>query len=146
MQDSGGITRVNTIGERLRAEREVAGLTQGALAAKAGVSQGAIGNVEAGLRRQPRALLPIAEALGLNPSWLATGKGQKHRSAPDAADATPTLPAALPVVLDALAASPHRAELRSLLALLVDTDAPAYRARLAELLADGASGKHRNAA
>lgn len=67
-------------------------------------------------------------------------------SRPRQAALPPSLPDALPVVLDALAASPHRAELRSLLALLVDTDAPAYRARLAELLVDGAPGKHRNAA
>lgn len=37
-------------------------------------------------------------------------------------------------MLDAIAACPHRDELRTLLALLVDHDAPAYRQRLAELL------------
>ena len=46
----------------------------------------------------------------------------------------PPITTALPVVLDAIAACPHRDELRTLLALLVDHDAPAYRARLAELL------------
>lgn len=46
----------------------------------------------------------------------------------------PEIRDALPVVLDAIAACPHRDELRTLLALLVDHDAPAYRQRLAELL------------
>lgn len=41
---------------------------------------------------------------------------------------------ALPVVLDALAKAPARAELRTLLPLLIDSDAQAYRQRLAELL------------
>lgn len=48
----------------------------------------------------------------------------------------PPITTALPVVLDAIAACPHRDELRTLLALLVDHDAPAYRQRLAELLGD----------
>lgn len=41
---------------------------------------------------------------------------------------------ALPVVLDAIQKCQHREELRTLLALIVDVDAPAYRQRLAELL------------
>lgn len=48
----------------------------------------------------------------------------------------PEISAALPVVLDAIRACPHKEELRVLLPLLVDTDAPAYRQRLAELLGD----------
>lgn len=55
-------------------------------------------------------------------------------AAPASGPAAPALIDALPVVLDALAAAPERAELRSLLPLLADTDAPAYRQRLAELL------------
>lgn len=62
------------------------------------------------------------------PDWL-----------PTEALPTPTAPPlaqALPVVLDAIRSCPdsHREELRSLLTLLVDHDAPAYRQRLAELL------------
>lgn len=82
----------------------------------------------------------IEDALKKGRGWMDTDPGLATSAhAPDNPPALqPSLPSALPVVLDALAASPHRAELRSLLALLVDTDAPAYRARLAELLADGA--------
>lgn len=52
-----------------------------------------------------------------------------------AGDSAAVLNQALDVVLDALAESPHRAELRQLLPMLVDTNAQAYRQRLAELLA-----------
>jgi hypothetical protein len=46
----------------------------------------------------------------------------------------PTLAAALPVVLDALAASPQRAKVRTALMALLEDDAPAYRQRLTQLL------------
>lgn len=65
------------------------------------------------------------------PEWRSNAGSYAATSHP----APPTLPAALPVVLDALALAPNRDELRQLLPLLVDTDAPAYRQRLAELLA-----------
>ncbi len=71
------ITAVKTIAERLKESREEAGLTQPALALRAGVSQGTIGNIETGLRKRPRELLSIAAALGVNASWLETGKGEK---------------------------------------------------------------------
>lgn len=56
-----------------------------------------------------------------------------------------TLDHALPIVLDALRDAPHRDELRRLLHLLVDTDAPAYRQRLAELLSGQPSKRQANA-
>lgn len=48
-----------------------------------------------------------------------------------------SLQQALPVVLDAMQRCQARSELRTLLTLLVDSDAPAYRQRLAELLGTG---------
>lgn len=45
-----------------------------------------------------------------------------------------TIREALPVVLEAMRACPHREELRTLLTLLIDIDAEPYRKRLAELL------------
>ena len=71
---------MNSIAERLKQAREAAGMTQPALAEKAGVSQGTIGNIESGLRKRPRELLSIAAALGVNPSWLDTGKGRMRMS------------------------------------------------------------------
>lgn len=41
----------------------------------AGVSQGTIGNLEAGLRNSARSIIEIAAALEVDPTWLATGKG-----------------------------------------------------------------------
>lgn len=58
-----------------------------------------------------------------------------HGSEPTPDEPVVHLADALPVVLDAMAASPARMELRQLLPMLIDTDAPAYRQRLAELLA-----------
>jgi len=46
----------------------------------------------------------------------------------------PPISTALPVFLDALRACPHKEELRVLLPLLLETDAPPYRARLLQLL------------
>lgn len=50
------------------------------------------------------------------------------------ARSTPTLAQALEVVLDAMAQSTAKAELKQLLPMLVETNAAAYRARLGELL------------
>lgn len=80
MQVRTTITAVNSIAERLKQAREDKGLTQPGLAERAGVSQGTIGNVEAGLRKNPRELLAIAAALNVEPEWLKTGKGPKHRA------------------------------------------------------------------
>lgn len=50
-------------------------MTQKDLAKRAKVSLGTIGNVEAGIRGQPRELLAIAAAVRRNPEWLKSGKG-----------------------------------------------------------------------
>lgn len=73
---------MNTIGARMRTIREELNLSQRELADLAKVSQSTIGNVEAGLREQPRKLNTIAEILGVNPLWLETGKGPVRNEAP----------------------------------------------------------------
>lgn len=80
MQVRATLTVVKTIAERLKQAREEKRLTQPELADRAGVSQGTIGNVEAGLRKNPRELLAIAAALDVEPEWLKTGKGPKQRN------------------------------------------------------------------
>lgn len=76
MQVSGLITGVKTIAERLTWARvQVAKLSQEELAKKAGVTQGTIGNVESGARKNPRELLAIARAAGVHAEWLKSGKG-----------------------------------------------------------------------
>jgi len=78
------ITLVNDIAERLQEARLSKEWTQGQLASAAGVSQGTIGNIESGLRKNPRELLAIASALGVSPDWLKTGKGGKEPASPPA--------------------------------------------------------------
>lgn len=70
----------------------------------------------------------LARVFGVQPHELLAPDAAAHLT-------SPPIHAAVKVVLDALAASPHRAELKQLLPMLIDTDAPAYRLRLAELLA-----------
>ena len=78
LQSCATFTNVKTIAERLKFAREELGLSQPELAKKAGVSQGTIGNIETGTRKQPRNLLQLADALGVTPVWLSTGHGPMH--------------------------------------------------------------------
>ena len=65
------------IGERLKIARNNRGLSQSALARKAGITPSAISQIEAGLTKKPSSenLLPLASALNIDPNWLITGKG-----------------------------------------------------------------------
>ena len=80
--------------------------------------------------------LAAEKAFGCSPLWVLEGVGRAPGEPPrrPLAVPPPTLVTALPVVLDALARATARTELRQLLPMLVDTDAPAYRQRLGELL------------
>ena len=69
------ITFVNTFGSRLRHARMLRRLTQKELADACGLSQGSIGNYESGSRRNPKDVFRIAEALNIEPAWLAMGTG-----------------------------------------------------------------------
>lgn len=77
-QERAILTTVKTIADRLREAREDLKLTQPELAKRARVSPGTIGNVEAGIRKEPRELLAIAAALNVDPQWLKTGRGHKR--------------------------------------------------------------------
>jgi transcriptional regulator with XRE-family HTH domain len=109
---------VKTIAERLAHAREtVAKLSQDELAQQAGVSQSTIGNIEAGLRKNPRELLAIAKAAGVHAEWLKTGRGPKLLTQ---APAPPSIPedhaALLRDMLDAMRSprlAQKLAELRS---------------------------------
>lgn len=80
MQVRATLTVVKTIAERLKQARDDKHLSQPELAERAGVTQGTIGNLEAGLRKNPRELLAIAAALDVEPEWLKSGKGPRHRT------------------------------------------------------------------
>lgn len=74
------ITCVNSLAERMKYARDQRGLTQPSLAKLAGVSQGTIGNLEAGLRKMPRDIVALADALHVRAQWLATGEGPMRPS------------------------------------------------------------------
>lgn len=64
------------LGMRLAMARDAALLTQGEVAALAGISRLTVNRIERG--RQPprtRTLRRVASALRVEPTWLATGKG-----------------------------------------------------------------------
>jgi len=132
------------IAERLKQARKTLNLTQAELAKKAKVSQGTIGNIEAGLRDRPRELLAIAAALNVDPCWLETGKKQDKQydvvltcikeQLPE-----PDLMLSLKRVSSALQQSDELTldQVRPLLVRLIDTPirAPEIVPRLHELLA-----------
>jgi phage repressor protein C with HTH and peptisase S24 domain len=75
---------METLGERLRKEREAQKMTQGDLGKVAGVSKQAIAKIESGATQEPATttLEPIARHLGVNLRWLTEGRGEKRLQAP----------------------------------------------------------------
>lgn len=69
---------MQTLGTRLKAEREKRGWTQEVLARKAGVGATTITDIETGRSRATTKLVDIARALAVNPQWLETGKGPRQ--------------------------------------------------------------------
>lgn len=77
---------IGTIGGRCRTARTKAGLSQAALAFKAGVAEGVIGNIESGRSKSMRKLTAVANALNVNPAWLAEGRGTPEAEAQPAVE------------------------------------------------------------
>jgi len=69
---------MQTLGTRLKAEREKRGWTQEVLARKAGIGDTTIADIETGRTRATTKLVDIAKALRVNPQWLQTGNGPKE--------------------------------------------------------------------
>jgi transcriptional regulator with XRE-family HTH domain len=69
------ITNVNHFADRLRKARNLRGMSQSALAQACGLSQGAIANYENKTRQTAKGIFQLAEALQVNPIWLAQGIG-----------------------------------------------------------------------
>jgi phage repressor protein C with HTH and peptisase S24 domain len=70
-----------TLSERLKEARVESGLTQAALAERAGVDQSTIATLETGERKGTKQIVAIARALGVEPDWLSEGHGFKRREA-----------------------------------------------------------------
>lgn len=76
-----GVVPPITLGLRIRAAREHAGLEQGELAERAGVARGTLGAAERGQRTPNNATLTlIAWACGVDAHWLKTGEMQETPS------------------------------------------------------------------
>lgn len=71
-----GVVPRFTVADRARKAREYAGLEQGELAVRMGVSRATISNLERGLVLRPRPIVLNAWALatGVDRSWLETGQ------------------------------------------------------------------------
>lgn len=67
---------METIGARLKFARKERKLEQDGLAKLAGVTQGTVGNIEAGLRSGLPSLPLLAEALRVRYRWLRFGEGE----------------------------------------------------------------------
>jgi phage repressor protein C with HTH and peptisase S24 domain len=64
-----------TLGDRLKERRKALGLTQQELAKRAGVSQSLIAGIERGHYVASKYLVPVAEALETDATWLSSGEG-----------------------------------------------------------------------
>lgn len=73
---------MSSIGQRIKDTRTDRGLSQKALGVLAGVSQTIISKLETGGNEKTKELVHIAQALGVDPAWLETGKGDPKSGAP----------------------------------------------------------------
>ena len=71
---------MTTLALRIKKARARAGLTQKALADKAGVEQPVISQLETGKNLKSAFLATIADACGVSAIWLATGDGEMNAS------------------------------------------------------------------
>ncbi|PKH70304.1 transcriptional regulator [Stenotrophomonas sp. Betaine-02u-21] len=72
---------MDTIGSRIRAEREAQEISRNELAKAAGIAATTLSNLELGLSKSSTALHKIARRLGVHVDWLETGKGKKRVTA-----------------------------------------------------------------
>lgn len=68
---------METLAERLKREREQAGLTQTQLGQRAGCGQSLIGNLETGGQKSSAKIPQIAAALGINALYLSSARGPR---------------------------------------------------------------------
>lgn len=79
LQGSVTLLAMETIGDRIRTEREAKGITRAELAKAIGAKgESYISELELGGIKKGGRLHLIAQALGVTVGWLETGKGDKH--------------------------------------------------------------------
>ncbi|MBJ8730886.1 helix-turn-helix transcriptional regulator [Citrobacter freundii] len=69
---------MKTFADRLNAAMNAAGISQGQLAEKVGVSQPAIQKMTSGKTNGSRKMVELAHALNVRPEWLSSGTGPMH--------------------------------------------------------------------
>lgn len=74
---------METIGARVRAEREAQKISRAELARSAGIAPTTLSDLELGESKTTAALHKIADRLGVRPAWLETGRGRKQAAAGD---------------------------------------------------------------
>ena len=119
------LSGVEHIGARLRNVRIDEHLTQEQLAELSGTNQALIQKIENGHSYRPRPIMPLAEALNVNPAWLQFGETYAQKKRPGA------------ISPDELEADPE-AELNDWLTLaerVIRQSKKAYLAETARLLA-----------
>ena len=74
------IPRMETLQQRLKSARLAVGLSQGEVAKRAKISQPTYSDLERIEGKGSRYLVRIANVLGVNPDWLASGHGPRDRN------------------------------------------------------------------
>jgi tetratricopeptide (TPR) repeat protein/transcriptional regulator with XRE-family HTH domain len=136
-----------TLGALLRRYRIGAGLTQAALADKAGLSEQAVSMLERGSRRRPRieTILALGTALGLDPAAVdeltlaARGARRSQPSSGTSESSELVAPRQLPSTLSDFTG--RSAELDALVQVLARADGPPGTVRMAAVTGMGGVGK-----
>ena len=85
---------MDTLAKRLKHARELAELSQAALAKRIGTGQSTIGSIESGRNQGSGKIVAIARVLGVRPEWLQTGMlPMRHRDATDQVEHVGSAPA-----------------------------------------------------
>lgn len=80
---------METIGSRVRKEREAQNITRSVFAKKTGIGYSTIAELERGGMHTTTKLRLIADALGVSLRWLETGKGSKNEDMPASTSVVP---------------------------------------------------------
>lgn len=124
-------TQTNSIGERIREEREALGLSKTAFAKVLGIHRNTQGNYEAGEREPDAAYLAKASEAGVDISYVLTGKREVWEKQ--------TLVHLLGVIFDALRLTKHEEEFFGICQLAYDETAATWREGVIRETADRAT-------
>jgi len=122
---------METVGTRIKSEREAQGLSRNDLVRETGIGYSTIAELERGGMQTSTKLHVIAEALGVSVHWLETGKGPKVSKPPsqpaglDVGKLTDLLGTVEAAIEEAGVRVPPRVRARLVATLYVDQEATA---------------------